>query len=416
MIYHYEQQIDHYKRNSKPIRTLTISCGLFGMFLKYKSCWFQEVNGTEYGYLLHGLCYKLGVYYYYNPHSETSPYSIVCNAKAFAYIKTCIEDNNEPHELLIEVNKLIKLFFSWSYDYIVVRSHKDETLSCNGSPKVPNVVEAKKWLVRGIKKDLTKETLTELVQTQGDPTAVSPLRVRCDHSTVIEKWPGCVYVDIHKAHASELYKVFKGHYLAEATRKMVTKGKKLKAKGDKVGYQRTKDIVNYAVGMLHMCKKDENGVRMNGVPDCFLFGVNTFPLYNRIVKDIFSKICDERDWLCGSDYTKCIYAQTDGLIVQHPVHEVQDSPAIGEFGLEFKGTVYTYHCLTIPGVCTGYTIYQYTEPDGTRVVKGDLPDELKKYIDLEKGQVVIYRKWFDDIKYIHTDLIEVIKEKIHENK
>lgn len=186
--------------------------------------------------------------------------------------------------------------------------------------------------------------------------------------------------------------------------------------GNKEGYKETKDIINYAVGMLHKCMRDEKGTKMRGVPDAFLFGVNTFPLYNRIVNNIYKKITDERDLLCGDDYTKCIYAQTDGLIVQHPVHEVQDNPAIGEFGLEFTGTVYTYHCRTVPGVCTGYTIYQYTEPDGTRVVKGDLPDDLKKYIDLEKGQVVTYRKWFDANKYIHTDLVELKKEKIHENK
>lgn len=414
-----DTQERYYKGHVKPIKTLWMTKRCFDLFLKYKSCWFQTVGRDTWQYLGHGLARKLDVLFL-DPESlsGSESFMICCNTKALHWLRYCATTNHEGDDVIGELNKLLDKIGMYGYDYFIrCTGSRESADNANEKPTgISSVLKARKWLTYWIKKCFDHDSLTEFVKQHGDNDVYIPLRTRCTNTTVVEKWYGCTYADIHKAHASELMTMFDGTPLSSAVWRLIEKGLACKAAGDKDGYKETKDIVNFAVGMLHKCKRDESGRKMRGVPDTFLLGVNTFPLYNKIVKNIFMKIAKQRDIMCGNRYNKCIYAQTDGLIVQHPIAEIQDSPKIGEFGVEFKGTVLTYHCPTIKDTCTGYTIYQYTDDEGKHV-KGDLPDELKQYIDLDKGIVVVYKKEIDSSTgYINNKLLSVKQEVIHENK
>lgn len=414
MLYQYNRQVDHYNKNKKPIKCYKISTALFDKFMEYKSAWFQQVNYEEYHCLLHGLADKRAMYYYHDTGTENGEYKIICNAKRnFYYIKgMLLEEHPVPKTLVDEMDKLINTCDKESYDFILEYCTDDHI---SNVPKVPTTVLAKRFTTSGIKASFDKESFKQFVVKNGDLYRVDPLRVRTEYSNKVEKWNNCVYADIHKAHASELLKMFAGTPMADAVAKKLEEYKFYKQQGNTEKCQEIKDILNYSVGFFHKCKKNENGVKMRDVADTFLFeDVSAFPLYNRIVNNIYTKETDMMDKLCGSDLSKCIYAQTDGLIVHKPICEIIDNPEVGEFGVEFRGTVYTYHCESIPGYCTGYTIYQYTDNEG-RHVKGDLPNILKKEIDLEKGRIVIYKKNYDEYEYIHNNVLEIKEIEIHEN-
>ena len=414
MLYNYDKQVAHYNEYTKPIKCYKISTPLFDKFMEYKSAWFQQVNHEEYHYLLHGLVDKRAMYYFHDTGKENGEYKIVCNAgNSFYYIKGLLLESHAPKTLIDEIDKLISSCNSKSYDFIIEYC-TDDIIS--NKPRKPTTVLAKEFLTKGIQASFTKESFEQFIVQHGDLSRVEPMRVRTEYSTSVEKWNNCVYADIHKAHASEWLKMFAGTPRAVAVDKKLKLYKFYKQQGNAEKCQEIKDILNYAVGFFHKTKKDKNGIKMKGVADTFLFDdVDTFPLYNRIVNNIYAKGTDMMDKLCGPDLSKCVYAQTDGLIVHNPICEITDNPEVGEFGVEFRGTVYTYHCEGIPGHNTGYTIYKYTDEQG-RHVKGDLPNVLKKEIDLEKGRVVIYKKNYDEYEYIHNNVLEIKEVQIHENK
>lgn len=415
MLYFEELQKKHFETHSKNIRTLRISKPLFDKFLEYHMHKFSKVTSEEYKLLTHGLIDKWCEYFYEesNTGDNAEPYRIVCNVNTFRAIMTSLKLNKEPKELIKELTKLIEMTGGYHYDYILICSNDAE--NANAKAGLSTVIKAKTWIKKQIEKHFNHDSLEEFVKTHGDTSRVDPLRFRYNKTKTIEKWDDCTYMDIHKAHASELMKMFKDTGIDKAVANQVNKGIKFKKKGDLLGYKETKDIINYAVGMLGKVKRDINGKKLTHTPDTWLLNCNTQPLYNRIVNNIRNKIENQSNLMsCNNINATRVYAQTDGLIIQHS-NPVTSSDKIGEFGLEFKGTVYTYHCENVDGVKSGYTIYQYTDNDGVKHVKGDLPDELKQYIDLEKGQVVVYKKRYDELHYIHNDLLEIKKENIHEN-
>ena len=79
-------------------------------------------------------------------------------------------------------------------------------------------------------------------------------------------------------------------------------------------------------------------------------------------------------------YESCLYLNTDGMIIQHPHNIVEHSDEMGEFKIEYQGDVYTYRD-------KNYSIIQYGDE-----IKGNLPLELRKYVDLRVGKVVHYDK------------------------
>lgn len=376
---------------------------------------FQVVAAAEFKLLTHGLVDKWCQYLYVDPNANDNnePYKMICNTNTFWVIMDKMQENKEDMVLINELNALLETYGSLHYDYCLICCGEASTASKVAKESV--VIAAKKWLSHQINGYFTHDTLAAFVKEHGDETRVLPLRIRHTEDEIIHKWDDCTYMDIHKAHASELMKMFVGTGIDEAVQLQLDKGTIFKMQGNLEEYKRTKDIVNLAVGMLGKVKKDKSGHKIKDEPDLWLLNCNTRPLYNRIVNNIRAKINKQWELMSGSNFNaSCIYAQTDGLIVQHS-NAVQSSDKIGEFGLEFKGIVYTYHCNTTVNH-TGYSIYQYTDDEGVRHVTGDLPDELKKHIDLEHGKVVIYKKTYDELGYIHNNLIEIKEVRINEKK
>lgn len=415
MIYYKEEQIKYHTNHSKNIRNIRITKALFDCLIKYHLYQFQEVNFEEFKLICHGLVDKNCQYFYTdpNPNDTNEPYKMIFNLNfASDIFMYDMEKHHEDEAIINELKELIKAHGKYHYDYCFICSNSASIASSKAEESV--VITAKKWLSRQINSHFTHDTLEKFVKEHGDETRTMPLRVRCAEDEVIHKWYDCTYMDIHKAHASELMKMFAGTGIDKVIQNQINKGIKLKRAGDLAGYKKTKDIVNLAVGMLGKVKKDKSGKKIREEPDMWLLKCNTRPLYNRIVNNIRAKINKQWELMSGDNFdAHCIYAQTDGLIVQHS-NPVTDSDKIGEFGLEFTGTVYTYHCNTTEDH-TGYTIYQYTDKEGSHVT-GDLPDELKQHIDLEHGKVVIYKKTYDELGMMHNKLIELKEVKINEEK
>ena len=122
--------------------------------------------------------------------------------------------------------------------------------------------------------------------------------------------------------------------------------------------------------------------------------------YNWIVQRTTTKLFDSITATGGT----LIYANTDGYIVQEPDHLQSTSTKLGEFKLESQGDVYCYRD-------KNYWAIQYVNNKGKKVLKGNVLSEVRKDMDLSKGQVVHYKKEknaFD--QYYATEItMEVIK-------
>lgn len=424
MLYYREDQINHYNTHKKYIKTINISLELMNCLRTYHMPKYQVVSFDEFKLLYHGLAVKNCQYLYVDPNHNDSyePYKMIFNFHGAAYsFLYDMEHHHVDQALIDELNSLLTKYGKYHYDYcFVCPKHRGDAATV--SPAIDGlstIIKSKIWLKKVITAHFTHDTLEQFVKEHGDNHLVEPLRKRYEEDELIHKWDDCTYMDIHKAHASELLKMFAGTGIDTAVQVKLNQGVVYKKAGDMVKYQETKDIINYAVGMLGLIKKDDSGAKIAAEPDMWLLGCNTRPLYNRIVNNIRAKIDKQRELMSGDNLEGgCIYAQTDGLIIQHS-NEVPSSNKVGEFGLVFKGTVYTYHCNNGDGH-TSYTIYQYTDESGVKHVKGDLPDELKQYIDLEKGKVVVYKKNFitsaDGCKTAENTLIAQKEVKINEEK
>lgn len=190
----------------------------------------------------------------------------------------------------------------------------------------------------------------------------------------IYQFKNCYYYDINGAHADALSEIFPR--CKEEFNKMHDE-RKIKPEN--------KDILNYSVGML--VKK--------GHRSTYQWIVNRTSI--SLNKAIFETTGLSSD-------SKLIYANTDGFIVKDPVKELETNKELGKFKLEAKGDVYYYKTKGI-NESSSYFIYQYYNNNGEKVIKGNLPVELKKYVDLSKGIVV----HFDRIYTGHTYKIDNVK-------
>lgn len=150
--------------------------------------------------------------------------------------------------------------------------------------------------------------------------------------------------DINGAHADALAEIFPR--CDDKIEKMYRERKK---------HPNNKAIFNYFVGIL--CRK---GYRKT---------------YNWIVQRTTMRLFDAMDYTDGL----LIYANTDGFITKDPRRKLKTSKALGQFKLEYHGTVYTYSDVN-------YTVTQYGKK-----MKGNLRLMLRDKVDLSQGKVVHYK-------------------------
>lgn len=109
---------------------------------------------------------------------------------------------------------------------------------------------------------------------------------------------------------------------------------------------------------------------------------------NRIMNEAFEKTHNMLK-------SKFIYINTDGFIIQHPKELLEASNELGKFKCEYDGTVYTY-------AGKNYQIIQYGD-----TIKGNLPTELRRFVDLRIGKVVEYDRVKVGQHYEYKNIREV---------
>lgn len=307
---------------------------------------------------------------------------------------------------IIKIHNFIK---NGHYDYVLI-STVNSRLEDIGEL---NPIVCRTWAKRALMKAYKKEEIKEIIDKRGCNHNLKPLRHRATNvKGAVQKWSDCVYMDIHKAHAWGLIDLFPK--IKDVVVEKIEEGNKFKEQGDLVKAQQCKDYPNIVVGCFGQKKKSGEG---KSEPLKWLYDLDLTPLYNTIVNGVRTKI-ENQYKLIDSFNGTLVYAQTDGLIYQHPIREnVHDSKEIGEFGLGKidNNVVYTYSCNTdSKNGLTGYTIYQFYS-NGEKKVVGDLPDILKEKIDLSIGKVVDYKRSVDKYGYVHYKCYRTKKVDIKEN-
>ena len=175
-------------------------------------------------------------------------------------------------------------------------------------------------------------------------------------------YENCVKYDINGAHNAALAEIF-----PRAADEIIGMYEKRKS------HPNYKNFINYFVGM-HKRKGYEG-------------------LYNYIVQRTTNLLFKKIERVGGY----LLYANTDGFIVQNPNILDEGSKNLGEFKIEYAGTVYSY-------VDKNYTIF-----DCGGDLTGTALDSVRNLIDLPNRKVVHYNRVKNEYGiYMPTDITEEI--------
>lgn len=190
-------------------------------------------------------------------------------------------------------------------------------------------------------------------------------------NNLIYKIKDCVKYDINGAHCDALCEIFP---------KCRNAFNRLYEKRKKPGNEWIKAMFNYSVGYLNSAKlKEKYG-------NVYYWIVNrTTEILEKAIKDIDGEV---------------IYANTDGVCIQHAKNKLKPSNELGKFKLEYKGDVYfirTDH----------YMLYQFGKDK-----KGSCRIEVRNDIDLSKGIVVKYKvdRWTQTIIEKQKEILEIYEK------
>lgn len=117
--------------------------------------------------------------------------------------------------------------------------------------------------------------------------------------------------------------------------------------------------------------------------------------YNWIVQRTTKLLLDGIEYAGGD----LIYANTDGFIIQNPKNLLPHSTKLGDYKLEYEGTVWVYHDMN-------YQCYQLS----TKEIKGSVLNSVRDMIDLPNNVVVHYNRVKKGLTYIAENIRkEVLK-------
>lgn len=265
--------------------------------------------------------------------------------------KSVIVVDIEEHSLICKgsfLNYVIgeKKLTSWKQMFCVT----DNSLEVNEVEPLPFASQANSKIDRIIKKSYTEEEIEEIYDEHSieDGKKIKhlllPERFLDDK---IHKFTDCVYYDINGAHTDALCELFP---------KCKKEFMKLHKNGGKI-------YINIFVGDL--CNRGRRGV------------------YNWIVARTREYLDDIIDISDG----EVIYANTDGVIIHHPINYLETSSEVGAFKSEIvDDVIYAYYCPSDKNT-TSYTIYEYNNPKKGVVLKGNSLTLLRKGMSLSKGIV-----------------------------
>lgn len=218
------------------------------------------------------------------------------------------------------------------------------------------------------KKEYTDEEINTILKAheeeESDIYHYNPTRWM-DENTIHEI-DNCEYYDINSAYCDALCELFPK--CKDVLNKMY------KARKEKPV---NKDYFNFFCGNL--CRK---GYRKT---------------FNWITHRTKNKLIEKMDYTGGN----ILYANTDGFIVHNPKNKLKTSKALGDFKNAYSGTIYFY-------MENNYWVMQYGDE-----TKGSALNEVRKYINLSKGDVVHYKcKIHPTLNYKYAD--NIIKENLNE--
>lgn len=253
-----------------------------------------------------------------------------------------------------------------TWKQIIVRKKENATNDLEGSLSGSNAWNYMYYKV--FRKEYTAEEIDNILKSheeeKSDIYHYSPTKWM--DKGIIYKLDNCEYYDINSAYCSALVELFPK---CENILNNMYKARKDKPVNKK--------YFNFFCGML--CRK---GYR------------KTFNWITHRTKNILMKAIEETG-------VYEIYANTDGFIVQNPVNKLKTSKALGDFKSEYSGTIYFY-------TESNYYVMQYGDE-----IKGSALNEIRKDIDLSKGDVVHYlTRIHPTLKYKYAD--NIIKENIYE--
>lgn len=219
------------------------------------------------------------------------------------------------------------------------------------------------------RKEYTKEEIEEILSShEEEESNIYHYNPQSWMKTgVIEKIDNCEYYDINSAYCDALCELFPK--CKDVLNKMY------KARKEKPV---NKDYFNFFCGYLCV---DKIGHRKT---------------FNWITHRTRNKLVDKMNYTGGD----ILYANTDGFIVTNPKNKIYNSKELGAFKNEYSGTVYLYKD-------KNYTIMQYGDK-----MKGSALCEVRKYIDLSKGDVVHYKCKIHPYNYRYAE--DIIKENLYE--
>lgn len=216
-----------------------------------------------------------------------------------------------------------------------------------------------------LKKYYSVEEIEECFNTHQSEYNENQIQVHIlpEDSEKILRFDNCYKYDINSAHGDALREIFPK--ASKAIEDMFLKRK------EKPIY---KAYMNYFVGF--MCKKNHRKT------------------YNWVVQRTTRKLNIAMTQVDG----EIIYANTDGFIVKNPRNLLNASKELGEFKLEYQGTVYSY---------TDKNYYCIQTDD----IVGNVSCGVRDDIDLSQGKVVHYRRILDTNLGIYK-VVDVTKEII----
>jgi hypothetical protein len=188
-----------------------------------------------------------------------------------------------------------------------------------------------------------------------------------NESQNVQKLPLCVKYDINGAHTDALCEMF-----PKASKDFIRMYKK---RHTDIKY---KKLTNFFVGML----------KHKGYDKAY------WHIVGRTSKILFNAM----DKVGGT----LVYANTDGFCVMNPKNKLEVSDKLGDFKLEYSGTVYVFNNNKRQ---SPYILYQFGDE-----LKGNCMTEVRKYIDLSKNKVVYY----DRVRHEYCMKAEnIVKEQLN---
>lgn len=178
------------------------------------------------------------------------------------------------------------------------------------------------------------------------------------HYTLTEKYnlltfDNCYKYDINSAHGSALVEIFP-KATDDITKLYINRKKNPKNKA----------FLNYYVG--------------------YLCCVNHRKTYNWIVQRTTKILTDAINKINGFN-SRLIYANTDGFIIQNPSIELLTSKTLGEFKLEYAGTVRFYRH-------KNWSVYELENAPIEDKYRGTLALSVRNKVNLKEGKAVSYDK------------------------